>query len=180
MRWKNTSTPTFAGSAGSAGKPSVVETMQLLDDAGNEVAVFTKAVDGGKTASLGGTPLVRITTTRVQTNVGTKQALLAAVPTGKVRIVTRVVWRNASINLSGWVGDIGLGFSGGAEDWWLSSDGAIIVGLTSSAKASSHSPEVSPFSVGLATEVFGMIFNQPDPEIAATLDIDVHYYDVDA
>ena len=38
MRWKNTSTPTFSGSAGSAGKPSVVETMQLLDDAGNEVA----------------------------------------------------------------------------------------------------------------------------------------------
>ncbi len=53
MRWKNTSTPTFAGSAGSAGKPAVVETMQLLDDAGNEVAVFTKAVDGAKSATVG-------------------------------------------------------------------------------------------------------------------------------
>ena len=54
MRWKNTSTPTFAGSAGSAGKASVVETMQLLDDDGNECAVFTKAVDGAKSATVGG------------------------------------------------------------------------------------------------------------------------------
>ena len=52
MRWKNTSTPTFAGSAGSAGKASVVETMQLLDDDGNECAVFTKAVDGAKSATV--------------------------------------------------------------------------------------------------------------------------------
>ncbi len=53
MRWKNTSTPTFAGSAGSGRAPAVVETMQLLDDAGNEVAVFTKAVDGAKSATVG-------------------------------------------------------------------------------------------------------------------------------
>jgi len=46
MRWQNVETPTFAGSAGSAGEPAVVETMQLIDRDGNEVAAFTKAVDG--------------------------------------------------------------------------------------------------------------------------------------
>jgi len=46
MRWQNTETPTFAGSAGSAGEPAVVETMQLLDRDGAEVAAFEKSVDG--------------------------------------------------------------------------------------------------------------------------------------
>lgn len=68
MRWKNTSTPTFSGSAGSAGKPSVVETMQLLDDAGNECAVFTKAVDGTLTlASPVATPAANDNDTSIAT-----------------------------------------------------------------------------------------------------------------
>jgi len=68
MRWKNTETPTFAGSAGSSGKPAVVETMQLLDDDGNECAVFTKAVDGAKTASVGGVKVYRALLTQTGTN----------------------------------------------------------------------------------------------------------------
>lgn len=54
MRWKNTETPTYAGSAGSNGKASVVETMQLLDSEGNEVAVFTKDITGTTTGKVGG------------------------------------------------------------------------------------------------------------------------------
>lgn len=47
MRWKNTETPTFAGSDGThITGPDVVETMQLLDRDGTVVATFTKAVDG--------------------------------------------------------------------------------------------------------------------------------------
>ena len=47
MQWKNTETPTFAGSNNTAAEgPDVVETMQLLDRGGNVVATFTKQVDG--------------------------------------------------------------------------------------------------------------------------------------
>lgn len=46
MRWQNIETPTFAGSAGSAGEPAIVETMQLLDRDGTELAAFEKSVDG--------------------------------------------------------------------------------------------------------------------------------------
>lgn len=46
MRWENTETPTFAGAAGSNKAPAVAETMELLDRDGNEVATFTKSVDG--------------------------------------------------------------------------------------------------------------------------------------
>jgi hypothetical protein len=47
MQWKNTETPTFAGSNNSSVEgPDVVETMQLLDRNGNVVATFTKQVDG--------------------------------------------------------------------------------------------------------------------------------------
>lgn len=81
MRWKNTSTPTFAGSAGSAGKASIVETMQLLDDDGNECAVFTKAVDGVKSATVGGnaitaTQLANLVTYGNPTGVKVYRALL--------------------------------------------------------------------------------------------------------
>ena len=47
MQWKNTETPTFAGSDGTRiTGTDVVETMQLLDRNGNVVATFTKQVDG--------------------------------------------------------------------------------------------------------------------------------------
>ena len=58
MRWQNIETPTFAGSAGSAGEPAIVETMQLLDHDGNEVVAFTKAVDGTITNTVDGQPKV--------------------------------------------------------------------------------------------------------------------------
>lgn len=50
MRWRNTSTPTLEGSAGtglgSSSKPAVVEQLDAVDDEGNIVASVIKAVDG--------------------------------------------------------------------------------------------------------------------------------------
>lgn len=47
MYWKNTETPTYAGSDGTGiTGPDVVETLTLHDRAGNVLATFTKAVDG--------------------------------------------------------------------------------------------------------------------------------------
>jgi hypothetical protein len=62
MQWKNTETPSFAGSDGTAiTGPDVVETMQLFDRNGAVVATFTKQVDGSfvfsAPATLSGTAL---------------------------------------------------------------------------------------------------------------------------
>jgi hypothetical protein len=47
MRWRNTETPTFAGSDGTGiTGPDVVEVMQLLDRNDNVVATYTKTVGG--------------------------------------------------------------------------------------------------------------------------------------
>lgn len=55
MQWKNTETPTFAGSDGTGiTGPDVVETLQLTDRGGNVLATFTKAVDGTVTLALTG------------------------------------------------------------------------------------------------------------------------------
>lgn len=55
MQWKNTETPTFAGSDGNGiTGPDVVETMQLLDRSGNVVATFTKNVAGDLSLAMSG------------------------------------------------------------------------------------------------------------------------------
>lgn len=46
MRWRNTETPTYAGSDGTAGAPDVAETFELLDRNNSAVLTVTKAVDG--------------------------------------------------------------------------------------------------------------------------------------
>jgi hypothetical protein len=46
MRWRNAETPTFSGSAGSAGKPAYVEVMELVDRDGSVLKTLTKGVDG--------------------------------------------------------------------------------------------------------------------------------------
>jgi hypothetical protein len=57
MRWRNTETPTFPGSAGSSLAPAVAETMELVDRSGNVVLAYTKDVAGtvGNTVT-GATP----------------------------------------------------------------------------------------------------------------------------
>ena len=58
MRWRNTSTPTYAGNAGSgvgaSAKPTVVERLEALDDAGNVCAALIKAVDGSLSFEVNG------------------------------------------------------------------------------------------------------------------------------
>lgn len=121
---------------------------------------------------------VQIVTTTVQTNVGTKQALLAAVPTGKVRIVTQAVARNASEDLTDMPDDLGFGFTAGASGW-AGSLSAAWAELANNARVV-YIPAANQSSApaGIAGEIFGCIFY--DTSITATLDIDVHYYDVDA
>ena len=127
---------------------------------------------------------VQIVTATVQTNVGTKQALLAAVPTGKVRIVTETVARNASTSLAGIGGGIVYGFdvlasNVGGFNWdgtgliYLTDDERYITGTLAGAGGASYSYR------GEAGDVLGVIVSG-DFGVTATLDIDVHYYDVDA
>jgi phage tail sheath gpL-like len=55
MQWKNTETPTFAGSNNSSVEgPDVVETMQLLDRNCSVVATFSKGVDGHLSLDMNG------------------------------------------------------------------------------------------------------------------------------
>jgi hypothetical protein len=55
MQWKNTETPTFAGSDGTANSgPDVVETLDLVDRDGNVVATFGKDVEGSFTLNVNG------------------------------------------------------------------------------------------------------------------------------
>jgi hypothetical protein len=54
MYWKNTETPTFAGSAGSGRAPAVVEQFDLVDRDGNVVATFTRSVTGVITHNVAG------------------------------------------------------------------------------------------------------------------------------
>lgn len=53
MRWKNTETPTFPGSAGANEAPGVTDRMSLYDRDGNEVGYFEKTVAGAVSLTLG-------------------------------------------------------------------------------------------------------------------------------
>jgi hypothetical protein len=55
MQWKNTETPTFAGSDGTAASgPDIVETFELRDRYGNVASTFAKDVDGAFTLNVNG------------------------------------------------------------------------------------------------------------------------------
>ena len=55
MRWRNTETPTFAGSDGTSNSgPDIVETLDLLDRNDNVAATFAKDVDGAFTLNVNG------------------------------------------------------------------------------------------------------------------------------
>lgn len=66
MRWRNTETPTFAGSDGrSDGSPDVAEVMELLDRENNVLATFTKSVAGTFSHDLSGSDDVTATPTEL-------------------------------------------------------------------------------------------------------------------
>ena len=58
MRWRNTSTPTYAGSAGSNGKPAATERLDAVDDSGNVLAYLDKAIDGTVSLTVDGNAVV--------------------------------------------------------------------------------------------------------------------------
>ena len=109
---------------------------------------------------------------------------MSAVPVGKVRIVTRVVARNASASLAGFSGEDGFyfGFDAGATGSGnLTLSPSAVERLTSTARLIQSSGDISESVVsviGAAGEVFGI--SVAFTSITATVDIDVFYYDVDA
>ena len=178
MAWKKVETASSVPD--SLGRPNTVETWMLPDRDDVAVATITKDADdavamtvGGETVQTGASALTRTTTT-VHTNIGTKQALLSAVPTGKVRVVTMVVERNVSADQTlATPGSLTLGFSAGADNWLDDGD---VNSLTSTSKTNGLILQTGR-NVGLAGEIFGVIIGS---DITATLDIDTFYYDIDA
>lgn len=156
-----------------------VETDSLLSKLGNGVDSWNTLPNFNPSGS------TRIVSTTVATDVGTKQALLSAVPTGFQRIVTRVVVRNASADLTAFAGEDGFyfGYNAGATGsnnlTFSANDVAL---LTTPALLIQNSGETeegaSLFSsvIGEAGEIFGISIGYTS--IDATVDIDVHYYDV--
>lgn len=138
-------------------------------------------------AQVGGIGMV---TTTVSTNVGTKQALLPAVPVGKVRVITQITARNASATLAD-MGDLAvIGFNAGADDVG-SLPSQLFALLTSSTKSASWATSfpngqdiilypggLQSQTLGAGGDVLGIVFY--DPSITATVDIDTFYYDVPA
>jgi hypothetical protein len=81
MRWRNTETPTFAGSNNDKlSGPDIVERLDLLDHADNVTASFVKGVDGSISLevdgeNLGGTvPVVPVKATGAEVDTGTDDA----------------------------------------------------------------------------------------------------------
>lgn len=113
--------------------------------------------------------------TLIDTSVATKQALLDAVPTGQVRIVTQRIFRKVSATLAGLSGAPTLGFNAGGTD---QGTGPVITGLTGATKYVVSDPPAGAVK-GAAGDVFGIIF-AADHSISATMIVDVWYYDVNA
>lgn len=161
-----------ADAGGGGGTPAT--SAEIDAGADNEKVVTPLGLAGS------GASLRRVTTT-VATNVGTKQALLGAVPTGKKRKVTQLVLHNASANLGTYADVLQLGFDAGANNWGNVTSGQISTLSTASQFCLTPAGGIyfdgAP-NAGAAGDVFGVISN--DTSITATLDIDVFYYDIDA
>lgn len=157
------------GGAGAAFTPATPEEINTGTD--NEKVVTPLGLAGSNYN------LQRVTAT-VATNVGTKQALLGAVPVGKVRVVTGVYLRNATADLSTYAGEIlGLGFNAGASDYGEPTMPGILT-IPSVIYNLLNFGSGTNYTTGSAGEVFGCLFAVTS--VTATLDIDVFYYDVDA
>lgn len=119
---------------------------------------------------------LQMVTTQVSTNVGTKQALLPAVPAGKVRIVTQAIARDAAADLTAneGAGSLVLGWNAGADDWL---DDGTLLNLATPLDASGWTIQGGR-DCGAATEIFGAICS--GFSITTSVQIDVFYYDVPA
>jgi hypothetical protein len=132
-------------------------------------------------ANLGGlsntTAEALLSSTTVNTNVGTKQSLYT-VPTGKKAVVTKIIARSSSADLTGMLGSLTFGFDGSALDFGAVFGGNHLALLLDATTAILLSNDVNLIGlagvIGNASNVFGCIFN--DTSITATLKIDVFGY----
>lgn len=128
--------------------------------------------------SSGGGALTLATTT-VDLELATKQNLLSAVPASTIRVIVRLVVRNASVDLSTIAGDLLFGFDAGASNLGVSIDAADLAALTDNTKFKQNPILIGATgTVGAATDVFGCILDGTQFPSPATVDVDVLYYDV--
>ena len=138
-------------------------------------AIGTNTTQLATTAFIATSAECILSSTQVNTNVGTKQALYT-VPNGKSCVITKLIVRSASASL-GAVGDgVSFGFNGDATDF-LTVSSTVLAALTDAtiiAGASRFDVAGRNWFLGAATNVFGCIFI--DPSITATVQIDVFGY----
>jgi len=127
------------------------------------------------------TGIALLSSTTVNTNVGTKQALYT-VPAAKACVITQMVLRGASASLAAMGDDTGFGFDSPPANTVLL-DSAQLALLTTASRyilpnLSEDVPTFGNFrTLGNAGEVFGVIFY--DTSIVATVKIDVFGYLID-
>jgi hypothetical protein len=142
--------------------------------------------DGNRTLDLGGNVTFTgnfndkqnvdalLSSTQVNTNIGTKQNLYT-VPATKKCIITKVIVRSASANLSTMGDSLLFGFTG--SDYGSINNVSLsnLTGATLAiALTTANDTANIPFTIGNAADVFGCVFN--DTSITATVQIDVFGY----
>ncbi|HMF55090.1 MAG TPA: hypothetical protein VK619_01910, partial [Pyrinomonadaceae bacterium] len=141
--------------------------------AGNGISI----TDAGATHTIAVTGEHLLSTTTVNTNVGTKQALYT-VPVGKHCIVTKIVVRSVSASLGAMSDALSFGFDVDAGDFNAPLNSTALSTLTDNTLALTlhNDAEItlSPVKIGSAGNVFGCFFN--DTSITATVVIDVFGY----
>ncbi len=100
------------------------------------------------------TPFIRrLSTTTVNTHVGTKQNLYT-VPAGRHVVITHVVVRNTGATLAGMSGNLQFGFDSNATDW---NNPVTLTSLTTALLSLLKSASVASV-IGAAAGVFGCKF----------------------
>lgn len=159
--------PIGGGGAGGAAWGDITGT--LGDQTDLDTALGTKLTNQQAIALL--------SSTQVDTDVGTKQTLYT-VPASKKAVITHVVVRSASASLAAMSDVLQLGFTAGADNWGFSIASAALAGLTDATFATGmgigDGLSSAAIKIGSATDVFGCIFN--DAAINATVVIDVFGY----
>lgn len=120
MRWRNTETPTFAGSAGSGTAPSVAETLEAVDKDGNVVVAIAKSVAGAISMEINGEAVPSLdsvsstelgyldgVTSAIQTQLDAKQAAgtdVSATEVGYLNGVTSAIQTQLNAKADGTAG----------------------------------------------------------------------------
>lgn len=136
------------------------------------------------TAFVANSAIFKLSTTQVSTNTGTKQVLYT-VPASKKCIVTSIIARAPSTSLASTFGEASTnwGFTAGADGWAEDTDNTLLQLLTASTTAvalvkGDQAGIGSVFSIGNATETFGVLFAYTG--LTATVQMDVFGYLYDA